>query len=108
MILLIRGIIILAREGKSLGGFDHVGTLMMCSTSAVSTYMSSKEREREPDQCALRLFGVLYRWLNQWTRLPANILIPCALESQKVIARSSDEFSSRRLSKIQEHEASKH
>ena len=31
------------REGESLGGFDHVRTLMTCSMSIVSTYGSPKE-----------------------------------------------------------------
>ena len=48
----------------------------------MSTYASPKERERGPDQCVLRTFGVLYRWLDQWTRLPANILMPHVLESR--------------------------
>ena len=34
------------REGESLGGFDHVRTLMTRSVSIVSTYGSPKERER--------------------------------------------------------------
>ena len=72
------------REGESLGGFDHVRTLMTRSVSIVSMYESPKERERSPDQRASRLFGVLYRWLDRWTRLPANILMPRALESQTV------------------------
>jgi hypothetical protein len=29
-----------AREGESLGGFDHVRTLMTCSESTVSMYTS--------------------------------------------------------------------
>ena len=72
------------REGESLGGFDHVRTLMTRSVSIVSTYESPKERERSPDQHAGRLFGVLYRWLDRWTRLPANVLTPRALKSQTV------------------------
>ena len=60
-------------------------TLMTRSVSIVSTYESPKERERSPDQCASRLFGVLYRWLDRWTRLPANFLTPCALESLRTI-----------------------
>ena len=32
-------------EGESLGGFDHVQTLMTCSVSIVSTYESPKEQE---------------------------------------------------------------
>ena len=59
--LFIRETITHAREGESLGGFDHVRTLMTHSTSTVSTYVSPKERERRPDQCVLRIFGVLYR-----------------------------------------------
>ena len=70
--------------GESLGGFDHVRTLMTRSVSTVSTYESPKERERSPDQRASRLFGVLYRWLDRWTRLPANFLTPRALESRTV------------------------
>ena len=72
------------REGESLGGFDHVRTLMTRSVSIVSTYESPKERERSPDQRASRLFGMLYRWLDRWTRLPANFLTPRALESRTV------------------------
>jgi hypothetical protein len=50
-----------AREGESLGGFDHVRTPMTCSESTVSTYTctSPKERERGPDQRTIRFFGVL-------------------------------------------------
>ena len=33
----------------------------------------------------IRLFGVLYRWLDRWTRLPANFLTPRALESLRTI-----------------------
>ena len=59
-------------------------TLMTRSVSIVSTYESPKERERSPDQRASRLLGVLYRWLDRWTRLPANVLTPRTLESQTV------------------------
>ena len=56
-------------------------TRSVSTVSTVSTYESPKERERSPDQRASRLFGVLYRWLDRWTRLPANFLTPRALES---------------------------
>ena len=56
-------------------------TLMTRSVSIVSP----KERERSLDQRASRLFGVLYRWLDRWTRLPANILRLRSLESLRTI-----------------------
>ena len=93
------------REGESLEGFDHVRTLMTRSVSIVSTYESPKERERSPDQRASRLFGVLYRWLDRRTRLPANFLTPRALESQRTIIIGSWQPTHR--AEIQEHEASK-
>ena len=40
--LFIREIITHAREGESLGGFDHVRTLMTQSTATVSSYASPK------------------------------------------------------------------
>ena len=60
-ILFTRNYCVERREGKSLGGFDHVRTLMTRSVSIVSTYESPKERERSLDQRASRLFGVLSR-----------------------------------------------
>ena len=47
-----------SREGESLGGFDHVWTLMTRSVGHcvhVSRYESPKERERSLDQRASRL-----------------------------------------------------
>ena len=57
-----------------------------------------KKRERSPNQRASRLFGVLYRWLDRWTRLPANVLTPRALESM-IQWRSFSEIQEREISK---------
>ena len=92
--------IIHAREGGGDPGWlwSHVDTDDACSTSTVSTYnYGPKETRKRPDQCALRLFGVLYRWFDRWTRLPANVLMPHTLESRTVtvswLPRSSHELS---------------
>ena len=74
------------REGEGLGGFDHMRTLMTRSVSmCMSMYESPKERDRSLDQRAGRLFEVLYRWFDGRTRLPANFMIPRALESLRTI-----------------------
>ena len=48
-----------------------------------------KERERSPDQRALRLFQVLHRWIDHWTRLPTKVLMPCVVENQRAIVTGS-------------------
>ena len=62
---------------------------MTHSMSTVYTYASRKERDRSPDQRALRLFRVLHRWIDHWTRLPTNVLMPCAVENQIAIVTGS-------------------
>jgi hypothetical protein len=65
-------------EGESLGDFDYIRTLMTCSVSVVSTWISV-------------LLGYLEystdRWLDHWIRLSANVLMLSTLQSQTVTVR---------------------
>ena len=83
--LIYAKLLFIAREGESLEGFDHMWILKTRSVSIVATYESPKEREKLPNQHASRLFGVLYRWLDRWTKLLVNILTPHAHESLRTI-----------------------
>jgi hypothetical protein len=84
-----------------------VWTLMTRSESIVSTYTSPKNEKEAWISVLLRLYGVFYRRLNCWTRLPANVLTPRALESFDSNSQLAAMRSSHDLSEIQEREASK-
>ena len=76
-----------ASEGESLGSFDHVQTLMTRSMSTVSTSTSMQIQNNEKRawiSVGVKLSGVLYRWLDHWTRLPAIVLMPHALETRTI------------------------
>ena len=62
-----------------MGSFDHVWILMTCSMSTVSTY-ASQENEIEA-QISIQLGFLKY---STWTRLPANVSMPYALETRPI------------------------
>ena len=60
--------------GESLGGFDHMQTLV---THHCLYVCKSKEREKKAGiSVGLKLSGVLHEWMDQWTRPQANVLMP--------------------------------
>ena len=79
-------------EGESLGGFDHVRILMTHSMSTVSMYARLNEQEKSLGiNAGLKLFGVLHRWIDHWTRLPTIVLTPRALETRRAIVPQSQQ-----------------
>ena len=65
-------------------------TLMTHSMSTVSTYASPKGHKKKARiDVGLKLFGVLHRWIDHWTRLPAIVLTPRALETLRAIVPQS-------------------
>ena len=59
-------------------------TLMMHS-------MSTVVQKKAWISVGLKLFGVLHRWIDYWTRLPAIVLTPCALETRRAIVPRSQQ-----------------
>ena len=61
----------------------------MFSVHCVHVCESKRVRKKPVDQRALRLSRVLHRWIDHWTRLLVNVLMPCAIENQRAIVTVS-------------------
>ena len=77
----------------------HQTVMMIRSASIVSTCESPKEWERNLDQRANRLFGVLYRWLDLWDCQPSLQSWTSENDHHWIMAANSPRFKKCNVSK---------